>query len=325
MSKRRINLQQRERILKKKNEHTQHEDTQQGIVVAHYGRATEVEDNAGNLHLCKLRQHLGEVVVGDQVAWAHDSHGEGVLISLLPRRSVLAQHHPRKKEKPIAANIDQMIIVLAPLPESPTLLIDSYLVAAEALNLDAVIVLNKVDLLPSYPKEKQETFKRLLHTYHKMDYPTLEISTLTNQNLEKLDTYLRGKTSVFVGASGVGKSSLIAKWVKHDALVCANPSLTHQHGTHTTSTARRYPLQNGGYVIDAPGIRQFALWPIPKEKLVQYFREFRPWLNQCKFRNCQHFNEQDCALQKAVTEGSISEDRLKNYRKLAAQTIHSLI
>lgn len=287
-----------------------------GRLIILYGTQADIEDQQGLTHRCQLRQHLGSPVAGDQVVWREGANKTGIITAVSPRHSVLGRPDKYGNIKPIAANIDQMLIVAAPKPTLITTLIDSYLVAAESLQITPVIVFNKTDLLN---KADQDSIEGHINIYKSIDYPIIYASTVSEDGLNDLLDCLKDKTSVFVGQSGVGKSSLINFVMpEHDIRVGALSAQSEQ-GMHTTTSSRLYPLPNGGHIIDSPGIREFGLWNMQAEDIAQGFKEFRPFLGQCKFRNCQHLQEPDCALRKAVKEGAIDAQRLTNFRELVTQ------
>jgi ribosome biogenesis GTPase / thiamine phosphate phosphatase len=209
--------------------------------------------------------------------------------------------------------VDQMMIVTAPeLPLLPGL-IDSYLVAAEILGISPLIILNKIDLLNSQVRSRD--IQEYLQLYRKINYPVLFISVNQQKGLEEVAGYLKHKTSVFVGQSGVGKSALTSNFLPHEGIkvgALADSGL----GSHTTTMARLYHLPLGGNLIDSPGIREFGLWNMQKNEIEHGFREFQPYLGQCKFRNCRHDSEPHCAIKNALGRGEISPLRLESFHEL---------
>jgi ribosome biogenesis GTPase len=286
---------------------------QEGLVVAHYGTQVDVEADA-TVTRCHLRANLEGLVTGDRVIWCP---GEtlGVVVAQQPRHSELLRPDPYGKLKPVAANIDLIVLVIAPLPEPHGSLIDRYLVAAEAVSIPAAILLNKCDMLDDGNREKIEV---LLASYEGLHYPLLEASCKTRDGLQALQRALVGRTSVFVGQSGVGKSSLVNALLPGvDARVGALSDY-HQQGVHTTTTAQLFHLPGGGTLIDSPGIREFGLWHMEREQVERGFREFRPLLGHCKFRDCKHQQEPGCALLAAAERGEISPRRLQSYHDIVA-------
>lgn len=261
-----------------------------------------------------MRPNLETLVAGDRVIWQMEGKNQGVVVSLYPRSSVLAKPTSSGILKPVAANISQLIIVIAPKPEISWPLLDSYLVMAETLHLHAVILLNKTDL----PCESLKT--QLLMDYGSLPYPVLQASKSNPASLQQLKEKLNHQVSVFVGQSGVGKSSLISNILPHEQNISINElSEISELGRHTTSNSRYYHLPSGGALIDSPGVREFSLWHIDASEIAQGYPEFRPYLSLCKFRNCTHKDTPHCAIIKAKNEGLIAEKRYENFIKLCAQ------
>ncbi|MBI2786798.1 MAG: small ribosomal subunit biogenesis GTPase RsgA [Legionella longbeachae] len=318
MSKRRINKQQSARIEKiQQNYHEykkNNDNLADGLVIKRFSKHVALEDTQGKLIRCSIRPNLERLVAGDRVIWQSEGMGQGVVVSLYPRNSLLAKPTSGGLKKPVAANITQIIIVIAPKPEISWPLLDSYLVMSETLKLRAVILLNKTDLAFETLKEQ------LFNNYKRLDYPIL----LTNKNmpdgLEHLKKILNHQTSVFVGQSGVGKSSLISSVLPHEQNISTNElSEISELGRHTTSNSQYYHLPSGGALIDSPGVREFSLWHINASEIAYGYTEFRPYLTQCKFRNCSHQNTPYCAIIKAVQEGLITAKRYENFIYLCTQ------
>lgn len=287
---------------------------QEGLLVAHYGAMADIENPHGDITRCLLRQNLGVLVPGDRVIWQQAVHEGGVVVALLERQSVLGRPDQRGNIRPAAANIDQMFIVVAPEPTLITSLLDSYLVAAETLHIKPIIVLNKTDLLTNSSELKQQ-----MGIYEDLGYTVLQASTYDKQGLTEIRQALAGKVSVFVGQSGVGKSSIIASFLPNEE-IRVSALAESGRGAHTTTTSRLYHLDTGGDLIDSPGIREFGLWHMPGEDIAKGFIEFQPYLGQCKFRDCQHDREPGCALKEAVAKESISMMRFSNFLKLRTHT-----
>jgi ribosome biogenesis GTPase / thiamine phosphate phosphatase len=329
MTSRRLNDRQRwriDRIQQLRQERLQRRDTQgvaievdpngeqQGLVIAHFGDLLSIA--SGEVVIpCRLRQNMPQIVVGDHVVWQENRNGEGVVTALLPRRSLLARPQGREALRPIAANLDQIAIVAAPTPTYSLELIDQYLAAAELSGIPAFIVLNKSDLIAAEADEVAALTTR----YRAIGYPLIEVSTLTDHGIDSLQQQLQGGVAVFVGQSGVGKSSLVNRLIPGAATAVGPLSLRSGLGQHTTSTARLYPLDNGGGIIDSPGVRDFRLWAMDRATLALGFREFTPHLGGCRFRDCSHRHEPGCLLLAAVAAGTIAAQRLESFHKLAIQ------
>ena len=290
-------------------------EEQEGLVIASYGASLEVEAHDGNTVRCQLRQNLPLLVVGDRVIWQAAGEG-GVVTARLERRTQLARPDAHGELKALAANIDQILVVAAPAPLYSADLINQYLAAAELTGIAPLLVFNKIDLIDEQNRKQVEA---LLSIYRDIGYPVITASTKREHGLDILIEHLKDHTSVFVGQSGVGKSSLVQALLPQASISVGELSSQSGLGQHTTSTARLYHLPAGGQVIDSPGVREFRLWPMSRQQLAHGFIEFAPYLGQCKFRDCSHQHEPGCALQQALKQGYISAARLKSYQKIASQ------
>lgn len=292
----------------------------QGIVVSRYGRNLSVQDENKTIYHCLFRQNLGGICCGDRVVWEKTSDDpnvyEGVVTAMLERTSVLTRSTFSEEEKALAANISQIIIVLAPQPEPSEYLLDQYLVAAERIGVSIMIAVNKADLLDNQQKQLLE---QRLAQYRYIGYELIFISSHQVEGLKPLQQKLAKQTSILVGQSGVGKSSLINALIPDLGLQTQQLSEKSQQGQHTTSASTLYQLDNDGYLIDSPGVRSFRLGKIDKATLENGFIEFKPYLGHCRFSNCSHINEPGCALIDACEQGNISRIRLDNFRHMASQ------
>ena len=217
------------------------------------------------------------------------------------------------RQRPLAANIDQIMIVAAPEPVPEPFLIDKYTVAAELAETKPVLVINKADLLDAAARSE---LKSTLADYVNAGYPVIYTSARENTGLEQLADRLAGKASILVGQSGVGKSSLIKRLLPELDIAIGRLSAASGQGRHTTTTTTLYHLPHGGDLIDSPGVRDFRLGQVDADALAAGFREFRPHLGHCRFNNCRHVSEPDCAIIAAATQGEISARRLDSYRRL---------
>lgn len=296
---------------------------QHGLVTAHYGTQVEVEPVTGSIDTssenptkprkrCHLRANLGSLVTGDRVIW-RDGDPVGVVVAVEERFSALSRPDPHGDMKTVAANIDHIMVVIAPLPKPHSFLVDRYLVAAEAIGIKPAIIINKTDLIND---DNREIIRDLIEQYRSLDYDVIEASTLGGNGLDELCQFLKDRTTVFVGQSGVGKSSLINKLLPGQDLRVGALSEATQKGTHTTTTAQLFHFPQGGCLIDSPGIREFGLWHMSEDDILSGFVELRPFIGHCKFRNCQHRHEPGCAILKAQEDGHISERRMSSYLAL---------
>ncbi len=302
-----------------------------GRVLSVHGLASVVEADDGTLFRCATRRLLKTlsteqrhvVAAGDRILFrltdpqangAITSDGnlaEGIIERIEPRRTVLSRT-VRSKQHVIATNVDQMVIVgSAAQPRLKPGLIDRYLVSAERGRLRPVIVINKVDLVDS------ADLQPLVGVFSRMGYSVLLVSATAGTGIEPLRGALRGKSSVIVGQSGVGKTSLLNAVDPALELRVAAVSEETEKGKHTTTAARLLRLADRtGYVVDTPGIRRFELWDVIPAEVGGFFRDLRPFINHCKFPNCTHRHETDCAVKDAVADGWLDARRYESYCSL---------
>lgn len=289
--------------------HKPNDKQQSGLVISYFGSSVAVEADDGQVFQCHLRRNQELPVVGDRVIWQLGADQTGTISAIEPRRSVLARGEAYGKSKPLAANVDNMVIVMAPPPIFSEHLVDRYVAAAELLNIQPIIVINKRDLFT--PESLAATEKRL-QIYRDIPYPVLLTSATSRAGLIELAEQFEGKTSVLMGPSGVGKSSIITTFINEAIPVReVSPKGT---GKHTTTATRLYHLAQGGCLIDSPGLRDFALWKITRAEVLKSFKEFQPYLTGCRFRDCQHIAEPGCTVQEAVASGKISTHRFESYK-----------
>lgn len=252
------------------------------------------------------------VVAGDLVMVKITGPEQGVIQRVEPRRGCISRTS-RNRQHLIAANIQQCLIVTSCAePGIKPNLIDRFLITAEKSGVKPLIVLNKIDLVDA--ADLQPT----IGNFSQLGYPVLPISATRGWGIDLLRRCLQNRRTVVVGQSGVGKSSLLNAVEPGLALRVSAVSQENQKGRHTTTTAQLIPLLAGGYVLDTPGIRQFQMWDLVPAEASQWFREFRPWADRCRFPNCSHTHEQDCAVKSAVADGRISLRRYDSYCQIFA-------
>jgi ribosome biogenesis GTPase len=304
-------------------EHPASSGSLEGIVAAVRGLIADVEATDGRRYSCTVRRvlrtlRIGErhpVVVGDRVRFRPapvrgDSAPEGMIESVMPRRTRLCRATEREAHL-IAANVDQVLVVAsADQPPLKTSLIDRYLVSASAGMMAAVVCVNKIDL------DETGYAAEVLERYRRIGYPVLATSTVSGSGIDELRQILAGKSSVLAGQSGVGKSSLLNAVQPGLKLRVGDVCKETAKGRHTTTTAQLLKLETGGYVVDTPGVRAFELAMIPVSELEAHFIEFEKYVAGCKFHNCTHIHEIGCAVLAAVERGEIHPARHASYVRL---------
>jgi ribosome biogenesis GTPase len=333
MTRRRLTDQQKARIAniqsKRRQRAARHADraakaadaeARPGRVVVRHGRSLVVRDAGGREVDCQFRANLGEVVCGDEVLWQDTGDGGGVAVAVQPRATALVRPDYAGNDKAIAANITQLVVVLAPRPVPTGYLLDQYLVAAERIGVSGLICLNKMDLLDG---DGRAAFASRFRIYEDIGYAVVQTCAKTERGLDPLSERLRGHTSILVGQSGVGKSSLVNAMVDRPSATEGRLSSATGLGRHTTSAATLYALWGGGELIDSPGVRSFRLGRLGREALEKGFREFLPHLGRCRFHNCAHLAEPGCAVRAAVEAGAIAAQRLQSYRHMAAELVQA--
>jgi len=288
-----------------------------GLVIASYGRRGILVNQDGIEHRYILKGRKLRVVCGDHVMWQSvDGSAEMIISEILERRNVLERPDSRGKPELIAANLSQIVVVLAPMPMPDFFLADRYLCAAAILGADAIINWNKTDLNDSLPEEINQE----LIEYQALGYSVCPTSTKSGAGMESLESHLAKGVSMLVGQSGVGKSSLINRLVQDADVTVGALSTANQEGRHTTTASFMHTLSNGGKLIDSPGVREFA--PVIRDpgKIQNGFTEILRLADNCRFSNCQHLREPDCAVKQGCDSGKISARRYESYKRLCNTT-----
>lgn len=272
-----------------------------------------VLDEARQVHRAVPLTKLPQLVAGDRVECDREEGSTLRVVGLVERDGVLSKKDHRGNDKPLAANVSHLGIVSASRPGIDSLLIDQFCVAAELAGIGAIIVINKADLLD---EQQHKDCVAMLEVYNKIGYPALLIDTKTEGKMDSLEIELSGKTVVLVGASGVGKSSIVQRLLPDLDVRVGAISAATGFGAHTTSVTFWYELGGGGSIIDSPGVRQYSVAHLSAEDVRSGYRDLADVATACKFSNCSHVVEPDCAVQTALGNGSIARWRYDNYRKL---------
>lgn len=285
-----------------------------GQVVSAHGRQYQVElltgPDIGKCLLCVPRGKKSDVVCGDTVQLKTTSPNQGVIEAIEPRQNLLYRSN-EFRQKLIAANVNQVVVVCAVEPAFSEDLLTRCLVAASHEEMAVCIVLNKADLIDRLPAAQQ-----ILAPYEALGYPVITLSA--KENVEALRQCLHDKTTVLVGQSGMGKSTLINALIPDAAAATREISTVLDSGKHTTTYARLYHLNPNSHLIDSPGLQAFGLAHLSHLEIAMAFSEFRPFLGKCRFRDCHHRQEPGCALIAANAAGHISPQRLAVYQRLTA-------
>jgi len=279
-----------------------------GTIVAAHGRQYRVELDDGRTLLCFPRGKKSELACGDQVSIQLSSDNQGVIESIEERQTLLYRSN-EFKQKLIAANVTQIVIVVATEPSFSDELITRCLVAAECQDMKALIVLNKCDL-----KERLDFATTNLAAFEQLGYPVLRLSA--HASVDLLRPFLSGHTSVLVGQSGMGKSTLTNALIPGANAPTREISDALDSGKHTTTHATLYRLDDQSRLIDSPGLQEFGLRHLSSNAIEYGFPELRPLLGKCRFRDCRHDREPDCAVLAAVKSGQISPRRYAVFRAL---------
>lgn len=292
----------------------------EALVLVSYGSQGVVLLADGERKRCKFRRKVGRPFCGDRVLVARADDAALVVESILPRKNYFVRADERQRQHVIAANLDQVLVVVATRPLPSRDLMERYLLAVHSLGIEPVIIYNKTDLKIA-ADETAAGASVLAHMpdYEALGYNVIRTSCKTEPGISGLRSMLKDRTSILVGQSGVGKSSLINQILPNMQIQTGALSTSTGKGTHTTTSTILYQLTDGGYLIDSPGVWEYGIWKLDNHELAAGFVEFAPWLGQCHFNNCVHATEPDCAIKKAVADGQIREWRYQSYLRLLKQ------
>jgi ribosome biogenesis GTPase / thiamine phosphate phosphatase len=285
-----------------------------GLVVAAHGRRYRVETDAGVVIECMTRGRKSDIACGDRVQFARS--GDGAVIEKFEPRRTLFYRSDARRQKIIAANVTQIIVVIAAEPAYSDDLVNRCLVGAEHAGIAAAIVFNKVDLTTAAEG------MRALHLYRELGYEVVPLSA--KRDLAPLRAILAGQTSVLVGQSGMGKSTIVNGLVPEAYARVSDISVALNSGRHTTTHAALYHVDAQSHIIDSPGLQEFGLHHLSPQEAAHAFLEFRPWLGQCRFRDCVHTTEPGCAIIDAAKRGEVTQRRLASYHRLAGELSRKL-
>jgi ribosome biogenesis GTPase len=290
-------------------------DLQNGRIVASFSSqgVAELEDNT--LVPCKYRRSSGRPVCGDNVA-LQQHQTDYVVASIMARRNQFIRADIRQNSKLVAANLDQVFIVLTPYPSPSQDLLDRYVAASISLGITPVIIFNKFELRhdPAHSKVAGELAKKLDY-FSSLGYQVLYTSCKTEPGTQALLAASAGKTSILVGQTGVGKSSLVKALVPDRDIQVSSVSAATGKGTHTTTTTTLYRLPQNGSLIDSPGVWEYGLWRMTGSEIAIGYREFADYSDSCRFADCLHSAEPGCAVKAAIADGKIPESRYGSYQR----------
>ena len=280
----------------------------QGIVITRYGQRQLVEDENGRVFQSVSRQNIGFSVAGDKILFQKTKHDDAIVTAIYPRDNEL-----KRQDKLIAANIDQLWLVVAIEPHYEFELIDRYLIMAENSNLPIGIIVNKIELSTTKSKTENDFLN-----YQSLGYDAHFLSVKKQINLDFFKEQLVNKSHIFLGQSGVGKSSLINSLIPDLQLRVNEISSKSKLGKHTTTNTTIYHIPSGGDLIDSPGVREFQLDSLTELEIKSGFKEFRALSDACRFRDCRHINEPNCAVKESLDQGKINPNRYQSYLNILA-------
>lgn len=343
MAKRRLSKQQQRRIAENQKNKIKQELLQNSItttttfnesnsqtarVISHHGRQLFAETKSLEKIKCKIRQNLGDIACGDYVLIQQEIDSGGsqqyVVVAIKERNNMLVKTGFAGAIKPVAANIDQVVIVTSLKPKPNPYLIDRYLVAAENLPSKALIIINKIDLLDDIAQsyKYKKIVDELTDIYQNIGYRVICTSMKQDTGVSEITEALANRTSILVGLSGVGKSSIVKKILPLEEIKIGETSLSTGEGKHTTTVSALYHLENNGIIIDSPGVRDFTPINNSIEEISNGFVDIRQLIGRCKFTNCSHTNEPGCAIKRSVADEVTNSLRFENYLRMSDEFLN---
>jgi ribosome biogenesis GTPase / thiamine phosphate phosphatase len=289
------------------------------VIRASYGTRGIAELGDGAHCECRYQRSVGRPLCGDVVELQTQEDSSLVVSAILPRRNIFVRADRQQRQQAVASNLDQVVIVISPQPSPSKDLVERYLVAVHSLYIKPVLLVNKAELLSAGDRSSLAPFSRI-SVYRELGYTVLEASCAGPPGVDRLREQLHGTTSILVGQSGVGKSSLANSLIPDLELQTGALSRTTGKGTHTTTTTIMYSLPCGGRLIDSPGVWEYGLWTLTTDELAAGFPEIAPLHQTCRFGDCRHRGEPGCAVQAAVSAGQIRPWRYESYRRLLDQS-----
>ena len=292
-------------------------DARKGLVIGRFGQHADIEDEQGIVYRCNMRRTIDSLVCGDKVLFRPSKEQvetvSGVIEAVEPRTSLLSRPDFYDGVKPVAANVDQIIVVSSVVPALSYNIIDRYIVASEDMGLEPVLLLNKVELLSA---DERVQVEQQLKVYEEIGYKVRLVSCKSGEGIDELVELLKSKISIFVGQSGVGKSSIINQLLPEAMEIIGEVSENSGLGQHTTTAAKLLHFPSGGDLVDSPGVREFALWHISTERVTTGFKEFRQFLGGCKFRDCKHMDDPGCLIREGLEAGKVTTMRYESYHRI---------
>ena len=297
--------------------------TAEALVLVSYGSHGIVQLEDGSRLNCKYRRQVGRPFCGDHVRISRADADSGVVEIIHPRKNHFVRADQQQRQQIVAANLDQVLIVIATRPLPSRDLVERYLLAVHSLGIEPVIVLNKVELTEIDQRHAGAQVLSHLDDYRSLGYAVVETSCKPEPRTLDLEPLLKGRTSILAGQSGVGKSSLVRQLLPDLEIQVGALSKVTGKGTHTTTTTMLYSLPGGGFLMDSPGVWEYGLWKLDNPAIAAGFVEFHPFLAACRFNNCLHSSEPVCDVKAAVDDGAILAWRYRSYLRLLEQNIQA--